>query len=182
MNEFMARMPELGSSEVSAENEKPTLYELKRKELEKSTDYYDQLAWFVFKWITSRAWFEAFIMCNIALIGVATGVDLQFAAVKDPTITQFVDTVSNVTAIIFTVECGLKLIAESYRFERYFTDEENGQFNTFDFVIVGACVIHSYMRATVAHSCLPFGGLSAHLFSFLGSCSRYVADISNRSK
>jgi len=179
----MARMPELGSSEVSAENEKPTLYELKRKELEKSTDYYDQLAWFVFKWITSRAWFEAFIMCNILLIGVATGIDLQFAAaVKDPAITQFVDMVSNVTAIVFTVECGLKLVAESYRFERYFTDEENGQFNTFDFVIVGACVIHSYMRATVAHSCLPFGGLSAHLFSFLGSCSRYVADISNRSK
>jgi hypothetical protein len=138
MLEFKSRMPELGEGAAENKKEKLLPFEVKRKELEDSSDPYDQLAWFVYKWITSRMWFEAFIMGNIAMIGIATGVDLQFASANDPGVTLFVETVATGTAWVFTCECVLKLVAESYRFERYFTDEENGQFNTFDFVIVGA--------------------------------------------
>jgi len=114
-------------------------YALKEAELANSTDRYDRLAWWVFKNLTSRPWFEAFVMFNILAIGVSTGLDLETdGGVGSPGIKMFIDLTASVTFVVFTLECALKLIAESWHVERYFQDEENGAFNCFDFTIVAA--------------------------------------------
>jgi hypothetical protein len=51
-------------------------------------------------------------------------------------VNQIVSSVSGFTTAVFTVECGLKLVAEGYQPLRYFTDPENGNFNKLDFAIV----------------------------------------------
>jgi hypothetical protein len=56
----------------------PTPHEAKKAEMEGDTNPYTQLAWLVYTRVTSTSWFEAFIMCNIVLIGVSTGLELQF--------------------------------------------------------------------------------------------------------
>ena len=85
--------------------------------------------------ITSQAWFEAFVMANIFLIAVATVCDLENRN-EDVGIQSFVDATSTLTTVVFTVECFLKLVTEAYSPLEYFTDTEDGAFNTFDFIIV----------------------------------------------
>jgi hypothetical protein len=77
-----------------------------------------------------QSWFEAFVMCNILLIGVATGLDLEFEA-KNPAVNEFVSTSSTLTMIVFTLECVFKIIAEGFNPMVFFTHEQNGHFNTF---------------------------------------------------
>lgn len=139
LKEFRNRMPELTNFELEAESKsKESLFEVKERELADSRDKYDQLAWFVYKHLTSKTWFEAFIMFNILLLGLATGLDLEYSEAGYAGVTAFVDFVGDFTVWVFTVECVLKLVAEAWRPERYFQDANNGAFNTFDFVIVVA--------------------------------------------
>lgn len=79
-------------------------------------------------------------MVNILLVGVATGLDLENAG-RDPWAVTFVDVVGIETLAVFTIECILKIIAEGTEPLRYFTDNQNGYFNTFDFVIVLASLV-----------------------------------------
>jgi len=114
-------------------------YALKEAELANSSDTYDRVAWWVYKNLTSRPWFEAFVMFNILAIGISTGLDLETdGGVDNPGIKMFIDLTASVTFVVFTLECALKLVAESWHVERYFQDAENGAFNCFDFTIVAA--------------------------------------------
>ena len=49
--------------------------------------------WHVYNWVTSSPVFEAFIMGNILLIGVATGIDLENRD-GDPGVQRFVNMVT----------------------------------------------------------------------------------------
>jgi voltage-gated sodium channel len=113
------------------------VYTAKEAELAGSKDRYDQVAWWVYSKLTSRPWFEAFVMFNILLIGISTGVDLETnGGAGSPGIQLFIELTASLTFVVFSVECVLKLIAESWHVERYFQDPENGAFNSFDFLIV----------------------------------------------
>ena len=97
-------------------------------------------AWWVFIKITSTTWFETFVMLNIFLVAISTGVDLENEE-REPSLVQFTETVAWLTLSVFTLECILKIISEAYEPLRYFTDHENGYYNTFDFVIVALSFI-----------------------------------------
>jgi len=138
LKEFRDRMPEIGIGAEPEKEAKEDPYEVKKRELADSRDLYDQVAWFIYKHLTSKTWFEAFIMLNILLLGLATGLDLEYSEAGYKGTVAFVDFVGDFTVWVFTVECVLKLVAEAWRPERYFQDPANGAFNTFDFVIVVA--------------------------------------------
>ena len=89
--------------------------------------------------IVFRDWFESIIMFCILMIGAATGVDLEFnGGEDDPGVRVFLGLVAEVTFWAFSAECLLKIVAEAYHPWTYFTDAENGAWNSFDFVIVTA--------------------------------------------
>jgi len=111
MNEFIDRMPETSPLD-DEEKEKEGVMVAKQRELSGSSNPYEQLAWYTFLYITSRGWFEAFVMLNILFIGIATGVDLQYGDGPYPGAHRFVAFVSTFTTIVFTFECAFKLIAE----------------------------------------------------------------------
>lgn len=98
---------------------------------------YRKLSYFVYKNIVSQFWFEAFILTNILLTGIVTGLDLENNG-RDPWTVDAVNIVSLMTLVVFTVEVVLKVIAEGLQPWRYFTDKENRAFNVFDFCIVAA--------------------------------------------
>jgi hypothetical protein len=85
--------------------------------------------------VTSKSWFEAFVMLNILATGVVSGLDLENAG-RDPNVNEFINVMSSITTIVFTLECVLKIVAEARRPLAYFQDPEDGVFNTFDFTIV----------------------------------------------
>jgi voltage-gated sodium channel len=87
--------------------------------------------------IVSQFWFEVFVLANILLVGAATGVDLENNG-RDEWTRDAVAGVSTVTLTVFTLEVILKVIAEGLQPWHYFIDEDNGPFNTFDFLIVVA--------------------------------------------
>jgi hypothetical protein len=74
-------------------------------------------------------------MINILGTGVVSGLDLENAG-RDPNVDAFVDVVSSITTLVFTLECMLKIVAEARKPLHYFQDSEDGHFNTFDFTIV----------------------------------------------
>jgi len=79
----------------------------------------DRLAWFVFDKIVCRTWFETIVLICILLIGVATGVDLESDGGEgSPGIALFLYLVTEVTKVIFAMECFLKIIAEGYHPDR----------------------------------------------------------------
>lgn len=88
----------------------------------------DKLAWLVYSKITGTAWFEVFVMLNILLIGVATGVDLETGGGAGlPSVRAFVSTAAGLTTVVFAAESALKIVAEGRHPYRYFTDPENGE-------------------------------------------------------
>ena len=114
-----------------------------------------RLAWFVYKHVTKQAWFESFIMINIMLIGISTGLDLENRG-RDAWVVNATELVAEVTQVVFTLECILKLVAEGPDPLRYFTDPDNGYFNTFDLMIVLASYI---MPALGSDNAGAIGGL-----------------------
>jgi len=100
-----------------------------------SNDYYEKFAWFIYSNITSTTWFEIFILFNIVIVGVSTGVELENQG-RDEWTNVIGYYIGDITLSVFTLECILKLIAEAYEPWRYFTNPEFGMFNTFDFLIV----------------------------------------------
>jgi len=139
LKEFRDRIPELsilGSKTNEEIHESP--YAVKKRELADSEDWYDQLAWFTYKNVTSKGWFETFVLLNILFLGLTPGIDLEYSDSGNDDVNAVVDFAGTFTASIFTVECVLKLVAEAWRPERYFQDANNGAFNTFDFIIVVA--------------------------------------------
>ena len=98
--------------------------------------------------------FASLITATICLVAVMIGVDSDEAAHcarydvrtrgrEDPGESWCNDgapvhsvVVGILAQVIFTVECGVKILAEGYAPARYFTDEENGAWNKFDFFIV----------------------------------------------
>jgi hypothetical protein len=99
--------------------------------------WYVILQWQVYSKITSQQWFENIILLNICAVGVSTGIELEYGGSEIPSDTATALRAVNTTSLaVFTMECVLKLIAEGYNPARYFTDEKNGYFNCFDFIIV----------------------------------------------
>jgi len=89
--------------------------------------------------ITSKSWFDSFIILNIVAISVATGVELEAGnAIPQSSIFSLI---SDITLASFTAEAVLKLLAEGFKPWYYFTDAENGNYNTFDFMIVIASFV-----------------------------------------
>ena len=86
-------------------------------------------------------------MICIVLVGVATGVDLENQG-SDPELDNAVTFVTNLCLGIFTVECGAKIVAEGTSPLNYFTNKNNGWFNTFDFGIVVASFALMFSGAT----------------------------------
>ena len=70
-------------------------------------------------------WPAAFIMVNILLIGLCTGLDLEYGG-EDEDVASFVRNVGMMTTTVFTAECGLKIVAEGHNPMNYFQDPENG--------------------------------------------------------
>lgn len=83
-------------------------------------------------YITSHAAFEPFIMSCILLIAVTTVVELEEVEGAN----LFLELARQVTQIVFSIEVVLKIAARGVRPLEYFTDLEDGSFNTFDFIIV----------------------------------------------
>ena len=102
---------------------------------DKSDRPYEVFAWQIYDKIVRHQWFEGFVLLNILLVGIATGVDLDN---EEPTesIADFVKVTAIFTLSVFTAECVLKIISYGYSPQTFFTDEEDGSFNTFDFIIV----------------------------------------------
>jgi voltage-gated sodium channel len=92
-------------------------------------------SWVIYESVTSQIWFELFIMSNIILVGITTGIDLENRGRDEWTLT-FSRVVNIATLIIFTLEILLKIVAEGYEPWLYFTDLEYGYYNAFDFIIV----------------------------------------------
>jgi hypothetical protein len=89
------------------------------------------------------------------LIGAAIGLELENNGRPEPlaSVNQIVSSVSGFTTAVFTVECGLKLVAEGYQPLRYFTDPENGNFNKLDFAIVVGSFAFMVRIWTKEHTC-----------------------------
>ena len=115
-----------------------TSQEQKEQDHKGSENAYERLAWFVFTHFTGTAWFESYILGCIVMIGVSTGVELEAGDDPPEGIRKMVAWVGMITFVSFTAEVVLKIVAEGLRPERYFTDAEDGSFNTFDFMIVVA--------------------------------------------
>jgi hypothetical protein len=84
-----------------------------------------RLAWRVFSTVVSQTWFETFVMLNIVLIGIATGLDLENNGRFAP-VNTFVEVSAIFTTVVFTFECVAKIISEAYRPQDYFLDPDNG--------------------------------------------------------
>lgn len=73
----------------------------------------------MFDKIVCRTWFETSVLLCILLIGVATGVDLETDGGEGtPGIAMFLYLVTEVTKVVFAMECFLKIIAEGYHPDR----------------------------------------------------------------
>jgi len=134
MKVFAEGLPD-DDTEASSVTLKESARHHKIRVFKNSTIGYNRFAFKVYEYATSRVWFESFIMANIILVGLATGLDLENAG-RDAWTVEFVNVVGLFTLVVFSVECILKIIAEGTEPLRYFTDHENGYFNMFDFVIV----------------------------------------------
>lgn len=101
-------------------------------------DWYVRLAFFVNCRITRKSWFENFITGCILLVGLATGIDVTY--VHNATVPQwalmFTEITSKATLAVFTLEAALKIVAFGRQPQRYFTDEFEGGYNSFDFLII----------------------------------------------
>jgi len=107
----------------------------KERKFSKSNNLYFKLAWFIHTRITSKDWFEFFILLNIILVGVITGIDLENDGRDEWTI-ELSKITSIFTLVVFTLECILKIITEGDEPWNYFTDRVDGNFNCFDFFLV----------------------------------------------
>eukprot|EP00615_Pteridomonas_danica_P011765 CAMPEP_0114346930 /NCGR_PEP_ID=MMETSP0101-20121206/13474_1 /TAXON_ID=38822 ORGANISM="Pteridomonas danica, Strain PT" /NCGR_SAMPLE_ID=MMETSP0101 /ASSEMBLY_ACC=CAM_ASM_000211 /LENGTH=1430 /DNA_ID=CAMNT_0001483895 /DNA_START=53 /DNA_END=4345 /DNA_ORIENTATION=+ len=133
MQYFAENLPEKVEARVGLSE---TKRHRKKRILANSERLYNRIAWFVYSKITSQVWFEVVILVNILCIGAATGIDLENNG--DPSTALLVTTVSIITTTVFTFECIFKIVAEGYEPMIYFTDPEDGKFNTLDFSIVAA--------------------------------------------
>ena len=133
-SESLPDIVEAEAEETVAETDEDRLLR-KAKKLKRSIFRYERFAWTVYANITSQAWFEAFILANILLIGVATGLDLE-AGATSPSVAKAAEVISDITTAVFTLEVILKIVAEGFEPLTYFTDSRDGGFNTFDFAIV----------------------------------------------
>ncbi len=152
MTEFQSRLPNLskngGAAKGDGEEELDEATKMEREKFLRMTaegaGLYNRCAWLLHKRVTATGTFEAFIMANILAVGFSTGCDLQFLDVDPPLwIAVMTYWVPQITMIVFTVECALKIIAEGTEPMRFFTHPENGYFNTFDAIIVVAGYVSS---------------------------------------
>jgi hypothetical protein len=79
MQEFRDRLPELRDEDLSEKKLKPTSAQIRQADFEDSAKTsFDKLSFLLYSKVVATWWFEGFIMLNILLIGIATGLDLQF--------------------------------------------------------------------------------------------------------
>ena len=87
MQFFAMKLPEQDVADTELNIHETTRHR-KERELRDSPRSYDHYGWYAYLYFTSQSWFEAFIMGNILLIGVATGVDLENDGARGtPTVT-----------------------------------------------------------------------------------------------
>lgn len=107
-------------------------------------DRYDCFANFSQKCAT-HPMFERIVVICIFLVGIATMVQLEFIEEDDADSSQslhqqrlatFLDVAQALTLTVFTAEVVVKIAAEGRKPMRFFTDQDDGAFNTFDFFVV----------------------------------------------
>lgn len=150
LKEFADRLPE----EAEPEEEVKLTKSATRRALlhggDDSPDRYERIAWWVFDNIVRQNWFEGFILLNILLVGISTGVDLEN---PEPSrgVLEFTTVTALFTLIVFTLEIVLKVVAYGYSPHHYFIDKSEAVFNCFDFsiVVLSYCFLDSADGSTV---------------------------------
>ncbi len=88
--------------------------------------------------------FDQIIIAFIVLVGVATIVQLEFSdepGARGRQIAVFLLVTQETTKFIFLGEALLKIVAQGAEPWLYFTDKQEGAFNTFDFVVAVASLV-----------------------------------------
>lgn len=81
-----------------------------------------RFSWLVYDNITSKLWFEFFILCNIIAVGIMTGIDLEMSENRAHKWDLLSLYVSRVTLVVFFLEVVLKLLSEGFEPWGYFFD------------------------------------------------------------
>ena len=106
---------------------------------------YAKIAW-VSSQVVSHPWFDRFIMLCIVMVGVGTALTLSYAGQEMPRgVVRALAVQSDVTLFVFTIECGLKLVACGEWPLQYVIDPDEGWFNAFDFCIVAASLVFRFL-------------------------------------
>jgi len=139
--EWMSYFADMMPERLSRPDSKHLESELKRKQrvLLGVDHWYTRMGWVVYQhfFAGENNPFEVFILANIVLAGVSTGLDLEFRGDPDyPNAGTFVSVVTAVSTVVFTLEVVLKVIAEGFEPWFYFTSPSDGSINTMDFTIV----------------------------------------------
>jgi hypothetical protein len=98
--------------------------------------YNNHVAWNVFKYVTSRNWFEAVTISTILLVGVANGIQNEMYIAPGSYLSLFVEYIQLLALVVFSGELLLKLVAEGTNPLSFWTDEEFKMFNIFDTLMV----------------------------------------------
>jgi hypothetical protein len=93
--------------------------------------------------IVKTIWFDLVIMLTIAAVGIGIGLGLSGVEEKSDTVTLVNETLDQITFIVFFFEAVLKIFSCGSRPWVYFMSEKDGNFITFDFVIVVISTIYS---------------------------------------
>lgn len=130
----------LPEEEANDEHLKIVYTKRERREIraQMATNCYDRLAWRMYDRITGTTWFETVILMAILVVGATTGLELEAGDNPSEKVEALLIVVSKLSNVVFTAEIILKVIAEGTRPLEFFTDSDNGAFNTFDFLIVAS--------------------------------------------
>ena len=110
----------------------------------RETDCYVRLAHWVHARVVETRWFDNFVTACILLVAVGTGIEVSYLHDEDgapPAAELFMTLVAQFTLGVFTLECGLKIVAHAREPLGYFTDPEDGGYNKFDFTIVFVSIV-----------------------------------------
>ena len=98
---------------------------------------YRATAWWA-AWASTHAYFDRVVFFCIVFVGIATAVQLSYPT-DEPLphgVATFLDLTQAISLTVFTGEAVIKVIACGDQPLMYFLDPDDGNFNTFDFVIV----------------------------------------------
>jgi hypothetical protein len=111
--------------------------------------------------VVKAVWFEVLIMITIAAVGIGIGLGLGGLEEKSESITSANRMLDRITFFVFFFEAIIKIFACGTRPWVYFMSEKDGNYNTFDFVIVVVSTIYSpyFLEAMPMRQISKYSGL-----------------------